>query len=107
MKQRLSSRFTIKKRKMETEREKELWKLAKKRVGFKRHLITYVVMNIFFWIIWYLTDHKQEDEENGGIPWPVFPMIGWGLGIVFNYLGVFVFNKPSSIEKEYEKLKGK
>ena len=92
---------------METQKDMELWKLAKKRVSFRKHLATYSIMNIFFWIIWFFTDHKQEDAENGGIQWPIFPMIGWGLGVVFNYLGVFVYNKPDSIEREYEKLKGK
>jgi hypothetical protein len=90
---------------METEKDKELWKLAKKRVGFRRHLATYLVMNIFFWMMWYFTDHHREDEEMNGIPWPVFPMLGWGLGVVFNYLGVFVFTRPEAVEKEYEKLK--
>lgn len=63
---------------METEKERELWKLAKKRVGFKRHLATYIVINTFLWLMWYFTDHK--DEESAGVPWPIFPMLGWGIG---------------------------
>ncbi|MGZ4036617.1 MAG: 2TM domain-containing protein [Bacteroidia bacterium] len=90
---------------METEKDKELWKLARKRVGFKRHLMIYTVMNVFFWVMWYLTDHLHEDEEMGGIPWPVFPMVGWGLGVMFNFLGAYVFTKHNAVEKEYEKLK--
>ena len=89
---------------METEREKELWKLAKKRVGFKRHLATYIVINGMFWCLWYFTDHQ---EESAGVPWPVFPMIGWGIGVVFSYLNAYVLMKPDSVEKEYEKLKNK
>ena len=92
---------------METEKDRELWKLAKKRVGFKRHLGTYIIVNSFLWAIWFLTDHKHDDEENGGFPWPIFPMLGWGIGIMFSFLNAYVFTKYDSVEKEYEKLKGK
>ena len=90
---------------METERDNELWKLAKKRVNFKRHLATYFACNLFFWAIWFFTDHKQDDEEAGGVPWPIFPMLGWGVGILFNFIGVYVLNKPDSIQKEFDRLK--
>lgn len=89
---------------METEREKELWKLAKKRVSFKRHLATYIVINTFFWLLWYFTEHQ---DGSAGVPWPVFPMIGWGIGIMFSFLNAYVFMKHDSVEKEYDKLKGK
>ena len=88
---------------METEKERELWKLAKKRVGFKRHLATYIVINAFFWFLWYFTD--RNDEDSAGVPWPIFPMLGWGIGIMFSFLGAYVFVKQDSVEKEYEKLK--
>lgn len=89
---------------METEKERELWKLAKKRVGFKRHLATYIVINAFFWAIWYVTDRK---DDYAGVPWPIFPMLGWGIGIMFSFLGAYVFVKHDSVEREYEKLKNK
>lgn len=89
---------------METERERELWKIAKKRVGFKRHLASYLVINGFLWLLWYFTDSKNE---HAGVPWPIFPMLGWGIGLMFNYLNAYVFIKHDAIEKEYEKLKGK
>lgn len=89
---------------METEREKELWKIAKKRVSFKRHLATYIVINSFLWLLWYFTDSK---EESAGVPWPLFPMLGWGIGVMFSFLGAYVFAKQDSIEKEFEKLKNK
>ncbi len=89
-----------------TEKEKLLWKIAKKRVEFRRHLATYIIMNGFFWCLWYFTDYTKE--EYSGIPWPIFPMLGWGIGIAFQYLGAFVFhNRLSSVDKEYEKLKNK
>ena len=88
---------------LETEKERELWKLAKKRVGFKRHLATYIVINSFLWLMWYFTDHNDDEM---GVPWPIFPMLGWGVGIMFSFLGAYVFNNHDSVKKEYEKLKG-
>lgn len=89
---------------METQREQELWNLAKKRVGFKRHLATYIIINGFLWALWYFTDRYEEER---GIPWPIFPMLGWGIGLMFNFLGAYVFTKHDSVQKEYDKLKGK
>ncbi len=89
---------------METEKEKELWKIAKKRVSFKRQLATYIVINGIFWLLWYFTD---RNNESSGVPWPVFPMIGWGIGLLFSFLGAYVFIKQSAVEKEYEKLKNR
>lgn len=88
---------------LETEKERELWKIAKKRVGFKRHLATYIVINTFLWLLWYFTDHNDDEA---GVPWPIFPMLGWGIGVMFSYLGAYVFIKHDAVEKEYEKLKG-
>jgi hypothetical protein len=89
---------------METEREKELWKLAKKRVAFKRHFATYLVINGMFWALWYFTDHK---DESAGVPWPIFPMLGWGIGILFGFLNAYVFTNRDSVEREYERLNRK
>ncbi len=88
---------------METENDRELWRIAKKRVGFKRHLATYIVINSFLWLLWYFTD---RNEDQAGVPWPIFPMLGWGIGVMFSFLGAYVFIKHNAIEKEYEKLKG-
>ena len=90
---------------METEKEQELWKLAKKRVGFKKNLASYIVINSMFWVLWYFTEYQEEN--GGGVPWPVFPMIGWGIGIVFGFIKAYVNINPDAVEKEYEKLKDK
>lgn len=89
---------------MEELREQELWKIAKKRVSFKRHLATYIIINSFLWALWYFTDHN---EESAGVPWPIFPMLGWGIGLMFNFLGAYVFVKHDAVQREYDKLKGK
>ncbi len=87
------------------EKDPELWELAKKRAGFKHHLTVYIIMNIFFWVVWYFT--REHYSGTGSFPWPVWPMLGWGIGLLFNYTGAYVYPKHSSAENEYQKLKNK
>lgn len=76
-----------------------LWRQAQKRVGFKRNLFAYVIFNSFLWCVWYFTD-------SGGYMWPVWPMLGWGIGLAFNYADAYHFNKDEMLQREYDKLKG-
>lgn len=89
--------------------DQDLWRIARKRVGFKRHLATYIVINLFLWGIWWFTDHRDpEEQEYSAVPWPLFSMLGWGVGLLMNFLSAYVFySKHSNIQKEYEKLKNK
>ncbi|MCA6437415.1 MAG: 2TM domain-containing protein [Bacteroidetes bacterium] len=52
---------------------------------------------------------RFDSEENTGytIPWPVFPTIGWGIGILMQYFSAYKYNQYNAIEKEFEKLKSK
>lgn len=88
---------------MQNEKDPHLWEIAKKRASFKYHLASYIVFNTFFWVIWTFTG---QDSYRGysGLPWPVWPMMGWGIGLIFHFLGAFVFHGENSAEKEYEKL---
>ena len=90
---------------METNQERDghLWKIAQKRASFKKHLASYFLISAFFWALWFFTDGIHED--NDGWPWPVWPMLGWGIGIAFNYMSAYHDDKMSSTQKEYEKLK--
>lgn len=84
------------------EKDKQLWELAKRRAGFKGHLLSYFLVNSFLWVIWLLTGARTSGN---GIPWPVWPMFGWGIGIISHYLSAYVYPGMNSVEKEYEKLK--
>jgi len=86
--------------------EEEIYSLARKRVeekkGFYTHLIIYTVVNVMLVVIWAVT--------GAGFPWFIFPLGGWGIGILFHFLGVFVFSRTSNwekreIEKEAERLR--
>jgi hypothetical protein len=86
-----------------------LWEIAHKRAGFKKHLVTYLIMNAFFWAVWFFSSRQHiEDldvEGLGNFPWPVWPMLGWGIGLAFHYASAYVFPRANSVETEYEKLK--
>jgi hypothetical protein len=87
--------------------DEEVYRIARQRVeekkGFYTHLIVYICVNILLVLIWFFTGH--------GFPWFVFPLGGWGIGLLFHFLGVFVFSQGGSawekreIEKEIEKIK--
>lgn len=83
------------------QRDEKLWKIAKRRAEFKRHLLTYFVVNIFLWGFWFFTATRHGDFS---FPWPVFVTLGWGVGILFSYISAYSGNKETLTEKEYNKL---
>lgn len=82
------------------ERDPEIWKLAQARASFRSHIAIYVIMVGVFWAIWFFTGA----ERGKGLPWPAWPMLGWGIGVAFHYIGAYVTPKSNSVEKEYQKL---
>ena len=89
---------------IQNQKDPQLWELAQKRASFKYHFATYVVMNAFFWILWYLNGQHRTHE---GWPWPVWPMLGWGIGLFFHFIGAYIAPKDNLAEREYQKLKNK
>ena len=85
---------------MENNRDKELWRLARKRAAFKRSLGVYFVVNAFLCAIWFFSSGP------GTHFWPVWPILGWGVGIAMQYLGAYTHSGVFSAEEEYKKLKG-
>ena len=81
-----------------------LWAIARKRASFKSNLITYLIVNAFLWGLWYFTGGRTY---SGGLPWPIWPTFGWGIGLAFHYFGAYVHHESDSVENEYEKLKRK
>jgi nitrate reductase NapE component len=88
---------------MESKKDKELWKMAKKRAGFQRHLMAYLVINAFLWALWAI---GGADGERGH-PWPMWCTIGWGLGVVFAYFSAYGGDADILAQREYERLKKK
>jgi 2TM domain-containing protein len=52
-------------------------KSLKRRRDFAGHILVYTLVNTFLVVIWVLTDGH-------GFFWPIFPIVGWGIGVVMN-----------------------
>lgn len=62
-------------------RDKAVKQLKKQR-DFRGHLLVYVLLNAFLVVIWAVTDPH-------GFFWPVFVIVGWGIGVVLNAWDVY------------------
>jgi hypothetical protein len=81
------------------QRDDLLWQLAKRRAAFKWSFAAYFFTNCFLIAIWFFT---------GGIHayfWPIWSILGWGLGIAFQYISAYQSHKFFTAEEEYERLK--
>lgn len=90
-----------------TARNPIVWKQAKARVGFQLHVRTYLITMGGLWLIWAFSNMAigSLPPVKGLFPWPLFPMIGWGIGLALHYLTAYqAGTSKSQIEKEYEKL---
>lgn len=76
-----------------------LWQVARQRAAFKRSVVSYIVVNAFLVGIWFFSSAHYNYF------WPKWPMLGWGIGLVFQYLGAYQGNNFFSAQKEYDKLK--
>ena len=82
-------------------RDQALVSLKKKR-DFRAHLLAFLLVNSFLWIIWAVI------YAFGGpvFPWPIFPLVGWGIGLTFHAWDVYG-RKPfreEEIEREAARL---
>ena len=87
-------------------REQELRERAikrlKKRRDFHGHVLVYLLVNAFLVVIWAVT-------SPGGFFWPIFPMVGWGIGVVMNAWDVYFAEEigEEDIHREMERLEHK
>ncbi len=71
----------------------------KKKHDFHAHLLVYGMVNAFLVAIWAVT--------GAGFFWPIFPMVGWGIGVVMNAWDVYGREEPDEdqIRREMELMK--
>ena len=79
-------------------------KVVAEKVGFLRHLMTYVVVNVFLAAINMMTSTDYL--------WFLLPFVGWGIVLLAHFLNVFAFRgerferwRKREIEKEMGKLR--
>ena len=81
-------------------------RLARRRAGAKlgwyAHAAVYLVVNVFLFAL--------SEYGMGQRRWSIYPMFGWGLGLVLHGVAVFVLGTGSGlrerlVEKERERLR--
>lgn len=65
------------------------------KLGFYWHLAAYVLVNGLLIVIYLITGPVPGFYS---YPWFIWPMFGWGIGLLFHFLGTFVFGNVSSEE---------
>jgi hypothetical protein len=79
-------------------RQEAIRRLKKKR-DFRAHLVSYVLVNALLVVIWAVT--------SSGFFWPIFPLVGWGIGLAFNAWDAYG-RRPiteADIRREQERLR--
>ena len=56
--------------------------------GFRIHLLIFLLATPAIWLSWCLTDRTY--------PWPLWSTPAWAIGVLFHYLGTFVFKKAKN-----------
>ena len=85
--------------------EEDIYEEARKRVKARRdfygHLAAYLIVNTILVLVWAFPAGR-------GYPWFLWPLGGWGIAIVIEFLRVFVFpTKPETeaVEREADKIR--
>jgi 2TM domain-containing protein len=83
----------------ESELREQAIKRLKKRRDFHGHVLIYLMVNAFLVVIWAMT---MPD----GFFWPVFPIVGWGIGVVMNAWDVYFVQDfgEEDINREIERI---
>jgi hypothetical protein len=85
--------------------EQDLQRVAKRRVqarfGLVIHLVMYLAVNGGLFGMWWFTGH--------GYPWFLWPMIGWGVGIVAHAMALVIgpdsAREQRAIDRELQRLR--
>jgi polyferredoxin len=75
-------------------RERAIERLKKKR-DFWSHVFAWALVNAFLVGIWAVT--------GGNFFWPIFPILGWGVGVFFH--GWDVYARPPTEERINEEMR--
>jgi hypothetical protein len=83
----------------DTELRDRAIKRLKKQADFRAHLLIYLLVNGFLVVIWAVT--------GAGFFWPVFPIVGWGIGVAANAWDAFSRDIPTEtqIKREMDRMR--
>ncbi len=87
-----------------TRRREQAIKRIKAKNDFKIHLLVYLTVNTMLVVIWAFTNAGQPFPQ--GFFWPIFPIAGWGIGVVINGYVAYWGNvyTEEQIQREMQKL---
>jgi len=71
----------------------------KARHDFRVHLVIYLVVNAALVLLWYVTSRGADGVL--GFFWPVFPIVGWGIGLAMHAYTVYF--PPSLTEDDIQR----
>ena len=78
---------------MDKRKVKKARKRVKDKKEFYEHLYTYLGMAAFFFLLNMFT---------GGYMWFYWPMLGWGIGLIFHYINVFGVPGVGQLDENWE-----
>ncbi len=67
----------------------EATKRVQKKMNFYKSLTSYLIVVAFLWAIYLIT-------SPGAHPWPIWVMLGWGVGLAFQGMEAFSFGVSST-----------
>jgi fatty acid desaturase len=83
-------------------------KIVEAKIGFRQHLLFYLIVNFFLFIVWLVI----ALVVGGGawFPWFVFPLAGWGIGIILHAYETYgathqYARREELIRKEMERMR--
>lgn len=88
----------------------EIREMAKARVGFRMHAFTYAAVNLLLIAAWWMsTDSVRVQMGDMSVTerasfWPLWPILGWGIGLAFHAWSVFGAGKDA-VTREEAKLR--
>jgi len=81
--------------------------MVEAKIGFKRHLMVYLVINGFLFAIWLIT--ALISGGGAWFPWFVFVLVGWGIGVFMHgwrvYYGKDEAKREKLINAEMERMR--
>jgi serine/threonine protein kinase len=97
----------------ETRIRQRIEKRYKERQGLVVNFTAYVLVNIMLWSIWFFSSQSDFAALGSGgefpFPWPIFPFLGWGIGLVahsieyYSKYGGGASRREEAIQREIER----
>jgi fatty acid desaturase len=80
------------------DRTRRARQIAEARYGFMWHLPIYLIVNAGLVMVWLFSGE--------GFPWPLFPIVFWGMGVFAHYFAAYRMSGVGWIERETQKILG-